>query len=83
MVQHIVKPNRCRGEDTPNVLDLVFTDDENIVDNLSYLPGLGNSDHMCITFDFVLHFNHAIDSDDPPRYNVYVTRPAKTGHVGT
>jgi len=39
MLQHIVKPTRYRGEDTPNVLNLKFTDDENMVDNLSYLPG--------------------------------------------
>jgi len=36
---NIVKPTRYRGEDTPNVLNLKFTDNENIVDNLSYLPG--------------------------------------------
>ena len=71
MFQHIVKPTRYRGEDTPNVLDLVFTDDENMVDNLRYLPGLGNSDHVCIAFDLILPSSYAIDSDDPPRYNVY------------
>jgi len=45
MFQHILKPTRYRGEETPNLLDLVFTDDENMIENLTYLPGLGNSDH--------------------------------------
>jgi len=67
MFKHIVRPTRYRGNDTPNVLDLVFTDDENMVDNRIYLPGLG---HVCIAFDLVLPTSHAIDSDDPPRYNV-------------
>jgi len=66
-----VKPARYRGEDTPDVLNLGFTDDENIVDNLSYLPGLGNSDHVCIALDLVFPSRHAIDSDEPHRYNVY------------
>jgi len=26
---------------------------------------------VCIAFDLVLPSSHAIDSDDPPRYNVY------------
>jgi len=38
MFKHIVRPTRYKGEDTPNVLELVFTDDENMVDNRSYLP---------------------------------------------
>ena len=46
MFQHISEPTRYRGEETPNLLDLVFTDDKNMVDNLTYLPGLGNSDHL-------------------------------------
>ena len=70
MFQHIVKPTRYRGEDTLHVLDLVFTDDENKVDNLTYLPGLGNSEHVCISFDLILPFCH-VDSDDSPRYNLY------------
>jgi len=34
-----------------------------MVDNLSYLPA----------FDLILPSSHAIDSDDPPRYNTFGT----------
>ena len=29
----------------------MFTNEENMVTNLMYLPPLGNSDHICIQFD--------------------------------
>ena len=37
-----------------------------MVDNLTYLPGLGNSDHACIALDLILPSGNVIDSDDPP-----------------
>ena len=43
--QFILQFNRYRGEETLSLLDLVFTDDENMIENLTYLPGLGSSDH--------------------------------------
>ena len=53
MFQHILKPTRYRGDETPHLLDLVFTNDEYMVDGLNCLPGLGNSDHLCISFDLI------------------------------
>jgi len=75
MFQHILKPPRYRGEDTPHVLDLVFTDDKNMVDNwLTYFTGLGNSDHVCTAFDLVLlATSHVIDSEDSTKYNMCST----------
>ena len=35
-----------------STLDLVFTNEEGMLTNLSYLPPLGNSDHVCLRFDF-------------------------------
>ena len=35
-----------------SILDLVFTNDENIISNLSYLPGLGKSVHVLLNFGF-------------------------------
>ena len=73
MFQHIVKLTRYRGEDTPHLLDLVFTDDENMVENrLTYLPELGNSDRVCIAYDLVLPTSHVIDSEDSTKYMQYV-----------
>jgi len=36
MFQYILKPTRYTGEETPHLLDLVFTDDENMIKK-SYL----------------------------------------------
>jgi len=49
----------------------VFTDDENMIENLTYLPGLGNSDHLCISYDLITPLSQVIESDDVPKYNVY------------
>ena len=34
LYQHITKPTRVRGTDTPNVLDLIFTNEANMVNNM-------------------------------------------------
>ena len=51
MCQHVMEPTRFRGNDT---LDLVFTNNDNMIENLKYLPGLGSSDHLCISLDVEL-----------------------------
>ena len=33
------------------ILDLIFTNEESMVANMHYLPGIGMSDHLCISFD--------------------------------
>jgi len=43
--QHVMEPTRFRGDATPHILVLVFTNNENMIENLNYLPGLGSSDH--------------------------------------
>ena len=35
------------------VLDLILTNEEEMVDNVTYLHGLGKSDHICIVFGMV------------------------------
>ena len=51
--QHITEPTRQRGDDIPTTLDLVFTNEENMIDKLEINAPLGKSDHSVITFDFV------------------------------
>ena len=50
--QHILQPTRYRESQQANILDLVFTNEEHMIDNITILPGLGKSDHCTITFDF-------------------------------
>jgi len=56
LFQHVDKPTRIRQGDSPSLLDLVFTNEENMITNLMYLPPLGNSDHICIQFDLLCYF---------------------------
>ena len=48
--QHIFQPTRYRNEDTLGLLDLVFTNEEGMIQNLTHNAGLGESDHECIIF---------------------------------
>ena len=51
--QHVRHPTRFRVGETPNTLDLIFTNEEGMVKNLLFLPGLGNSDHVVLSFDLI------------------------------
>ena len=51
MYQHIVEPTRFRAGDVPSILDLVFSNEEAMVHNVTYLSPLGHSDHSCLVFD--------------------------------
>ena len=52
LYQHVDEPTRYSLSATPHTLDLVFTNEENMVTNLYYLPGLGNSDHSSHHYNF-------------------------------
>ena len=46
---------RVRGEDTPNLLDLIITNEKNMIDSIEYQSPLGKSDHSVLVFNFVCH----------------------------
>ena len=48
--QHVKEPTRYRSDNIPSLLDLIFTNEEHMVSDLNYLPGLGSSDHLQINF---------------------------------
>ena len=52
LYQHVSEPTRSREGSIPSCLDLLFTNEEAMINGLSYLPGLGNSDHLCLRFKF-------------------------------
>ena len=39
-----------RHDETPHLLDLVFTNKQDMMNDIQYLPGLGCSDHVCLSF---------------------------------
>ena len=54
LYQHVTEPTRYRANETPNLLDLILSSEEGMVQDLEYLPALGESDHLCLRFN-VLH----------------------------
>ena len=57
LFQHISDFTRIRENQTPHILDLVLTKDENDIENITILPSLGVSDHVLIQFDFLCSFS--------------------------
>ena len=61
LYQHVNEPTHYRALQHPNTLDLVITNEEDIVDNLSLSAPVGKSHHVCIHFDFTCY------TEPPPR----------------
>ena len=57
--QHVTFPTRFRQGHTPRVLDLIFTNEEGMVQNLHSAPGLGKSDHVILKFSLVGYSSQA------------------------
>ena len=69
LFQHIQEPTRFRPGTTPSLLDLVFTPANNImINHIDYLPGLGNSNHVCIHFHLSCY--STFKPNHTPRHNV-------------
>ena len=51
LYQHVTTPTRYRYDQEPSLLDLVFTNEENVLQDLHHVTGLGGSDHECLTFN--------------------------------
>ena len=65
--QHIDEPTRRRGNDEPSLIDLVFTDGDMQVSDVTHHAPLGKSDHSVIT----LEFNCYLDYSKPKEQYVY------------
>ena len=56
--QYVKTPTRCRGADTPSLLDLVFSNTPELVEDLQLQGPIGNSDHAVVTFNLVLNLEN-------------------------
>ena len=63
--QHVTEPTRQRGTDNPSTLDLIFTNEENMIENLVYAAPIGISDHSVLKFTFICQIQSA-----PPTFKV-------------
>ena len=53
--QHVKKPTHSRINQAENVLDLVLTNEEGMVDGMKYDTPLGKSDHLVLKFNFLCY----------------------------
>ena len=61
LFQHVKEATRNRGNSS-SCLDLIFTTEENIVENLQYEVPIGSSDHVCLTWELVAEVQELQDS---------------------
>ena len=68
LYQHVKSPTHCRGTQNPTLIDLIFSSEINMVQNIRHLPPIGKSHHQSLYFDFVCS---SIDhrKSDEKRYN--------------
>ena len=67
LYQHVTEPTRFRLNETPNLLDLIMSSDESIIQNLDYLPPLGESDHICIRFNAMCGMKETVMEESAER----------------
>jgi len=75
LFQHVETPTRFVQNSTSNVLDLVMTNEAEMIDGNNVLPALGLSDHICLRFNFKCYCSEGHVSK--PRYNVHQADCAK------
>ena len=68
LTQHIQEPTRYRFGSEPSILDLIISNEEGMVNGISYLPGLGSSDHLIIRFKIICYTS--------PCQNLHKSKPA-------
>ena len=66
--QHVQDYTRFRMGQNPSLLDYIFTDEENQIDNLTYQAPVGKSDHCCLQFDYIVHMTEVIFSGNKLNY---------------
>ena len=65
--QHITEPTRYRGNQTPTNDDLIFSNEQELVQQLQLLSPLGGSDHIGISMNFL--FDYRTDTHKQVSFN--------------
>ena len=53
--QHVKEATRMRENQRDSLLDLIFSNEENMIENIKHLPSLGKIDHLILQFGLVTH----------------------------
>lgn len=67
LFQHVTEATRFREGSEPSILDLVFTNEEDMINNFVFHNSLGKSDHLSLIFDYICY--KVIKSDETLRFN--------------
>jgi len=54
LIQNVFQPTRMRENQAPSILDLVFTDEENLIYDIEYQAPIELSDHVCLVWSLVM-----------------------------
>ena len=71
LTQHVTRPTRFRHNQCDSTLDLIFTSEEGIVENLIILPGFGASDHAVICFNLLCYLPEMDRGSQKPNFFKY------------
>lgn len=68
LIQQVSKPTRMREHEIDSLLDLILTNEENIMEELQYLPPLGKSDNSVLDFNLILYSEDNVTVVDKRNY---------------
>ena len=66
--QHVTEPTRWRGNDQPNILDLIITNEEDMISCIDYQSPIGKSDHAILVFDFECYAEENVEEFTKKKY---------------
>ena len=69
LVQHVEEFTRSREGQRPSLLDCVFTNDENSIDEIVHRPAVGKSDHDCLIWTYLCRAQTIQSKKEKLNYN--------------
>ena len=60
-----------REGNEPSLLDLIFTNEENMIENLTTHPSLGKSDHLILSFNYICYTLPDFKCEQKSRLNFF------------
>lgn len=68
LFQHVHQPTRYRGDNHPSLLDLIFTNEDGMINMVDHCAPLGNSDHEVLEFKVVYRNVNNVHNDEKMCY---------------
>ena len=70
LTQNVKEPTRISGDKRPSLLDYIFTNEENLVEDLSYELPIGKSDHVSMIWTLKLE-KEVVNEQQNEKLNYY------------